>query len=77
MPVIPCILANPDADDPIDDDEVSHKHCNRIPLSYICTYIHLTCHQESGKSDFWKKLEMCCVFDWLIVDNQKSGKSDF
>ena len=52
MSVIPSILANPDADDPIDDDEVSHKHCNRIPLTYICTYIHLTCHQESGKSGF-------------------------
>ena len=40
MSVIPSILANPDADDPIDDDEVSHKHCNRIPLTYICMYIH-------------------------------------
>ena len=35
MSVILSILANPDADDPIDDDEVSHKHCNRIPLMYI------------------------------------------
>ena len=34
MSVIPSILANPDADDPIDDDEVSHKHCNRIPPTY-------------------------------------------
>ena len=41
MSVIPSILADPDADDPIDDDEVSHKHCNRIPPRYICTYIHL------------------------------------
>ena len=40
MSVIPSILATPDADDPIDDDEVSHKHCNHIPLTYICTYIH-------------------------------------
>ena len=38
MSVIPSILANPDADDPIDDDEVSHKHCNRIPPTYVCTY---------------------------------------
>ena len=36
MSVIPSILANPDADDPIDDDEVSHKHCN--PLSHPRTY---------------------------------------
>ena len=40
MSVILSILANPDADDPIDDDEVSHKHCNRIPPMYKCTYIH-------------------------------------
>ena len=34
MSVIPSILANPDADDPIDDDEVSHKH----PRTYVHTY---------------------------------------
>ena len=51
MSVIPSILANPDADDPIDDDEVSHKHCNRIPPWYICTYIHPDMHVCNGSQD--------------------------
>ena len=46
MSVIPSILANPDADDPIEDNEVSHKHCIPIPPMYICTYNNMYCVYE-------------------------------
>ena len=51
------IVANLDDDDSTDDDEVSHKHCNCIPPTYIYTPVHmyvhtpLTCDVCNGSQD--------------------------
>ena len=46
MSVITSILTNSDADDTIDADKVSHKHCNPM-------YVHtpLTCNERNGSQD--------------------------